>query len=278
MKCLSVFWAAPLAAAVIALGTASVAGAQENPVPAPTSGAGNAMTANFAGMSDTAFVQQFAMANRGEILEARYILRHTENPIVRNFAQHMIDDHSTAAVKLTEAARDVAPPIHIDQAATSPAAELQLANLRALSEPMLDTAYMREQIRDHNQAIALLDYESQNGKAPGLRAFASATRPVVLGHLGMVEAYHSSGGRSTEVSAAGVIYPGVMPGAVDPNNARNGTPGNNPGVVSNGTTNGSGNGSGGTRGGNTVSNPVTPGAPVNAAPQQNATPIPAASP
>jgi len=265
MKCLSHLPAAALVAAVVALGTASAALAQENSGPV-------------ASLSDAAFVQQFAMANRSEIVEARYILRHTQNPVVRNFAQHMIDDHSTAAVKLTEAARDVSPPVHLSEAAMSPGEELQLANLRALSEPALDATYMREQIADHNHAIALLDYEAQNGTASGLRSFASTTRPIVLGHLGMVEAYHSSGGRSTEISAAGVIYPGVMPGIVDPNNARNGTPGNNPGVVSNGSSNGSGNGSGGTREGNTVANPGTPGAPANSAPQQNTTPIPAASP
>jgi len=257
--------AAALAAAVIALGTASVAVAQNNPAPV-------------AGLSDAGFVQQFTMANNTEIAEASYITRHTQNPVVRAFAQHMIDDHSTAAVKIRETAREISPAVRVSATAMSPGERLQLANLHTLAEPLLDQTYMRDQIMDHNDAIALLDYEAQHGTAPSLREFASDTRPIVLGHLGMVEAYESSGGRSTEVSAAGVIYPGVMPGAVDPNNARNGTPGNNPGVSSNGSTNGSGNGSGGTREGNTTSNSSAPGAPANSAPQQNAQPIPAASP
>jgi len=262
--------AAALAAAVIALGTASAAVAQPNPAPATA--------ANMTAISDVAFVQQFTMANTTEIREARYIVRHTQSPLVRAFAQHMIDDHSTAAVKLREVAREVSPAMNVSATAMTPGQQLQFANLRSLSEPQLDQAYMRDQIGDHNDAIMLLDYEAQHGTAPSLRDFASTTRPVVLGHLGMVEAYESSGGRTTEVGAAGVIFPGVMPGAADPNTARNGTPSNNAGVMGNGSTNGSENGSGGTREGNTTSNPNSAGAPANSAPQQNATPIPAASP
>jgi putative membrane protein len=278
MKCLSTRSAAALAAAVISLGTGSAALAQSNPALVPASQAPGSTIPNLAGMTDTAFVQQFTLANNAEIAEASYVIRHTQNPVVRAFAQHMIDDHSTAAVKIRETAREVSPPAHASTD-VAPDAQLALANLRTLSEPMLDRVYMREQIVDHNNAIALLDYEAEHGSAPSVRSFASNTRPIVLGHLGMIEAYEATGGRSTEVSAAGVIYPGVMPGAVTPNNAPNGTPGNNPGVVSNGTTNGSGNGSGGTRGGNTVANPNSPpGAATNSAPQQNTTPMPAASP
>ena len=270
--------AAALAAAVIAIGTASAVAAQETPVNAATSGAGIGAGVNSPALPDAVFVRQFTMANNTELAEARYVIRRTDNPVVRYFAQHMIDDHSTAAVKLSEAARELSPRVALGPNAMSPDQQLQFADLRSLDEPRLDAIYMRDQIADHNAAIALLDAETKNGTAPGLRAFASNARPIVLGHLGMVEAYQSSGGRSTEVSAAGVIYPGVMPGQPDAATARNGTPGNNPGVVSNGSTNGSGNGSGGTREGNTVANPNTPGAPANSAPQQNATPIPAASP
>jgi len=278
MKRLSSLSSAALAAVVISLSTGSAALAQSNPAPVPASQAPGSAIPNLSGLTDTAFVEQFTLANNAEIAEASYVIRHTQNPIVRAFAQHMIDDHSTAAVKIRETAREVSPPAHASTK-LSPSAQLELANLHTLAEPMLDQAYMRAQITDHNNAIALLDYEAEHGSAPSLRTFASNTRPIVLGHLGMVEAYESTGGRSTEVSAAGVIYPGVMPGAVTPNNAPNGTPGNNPGVVSNGSTNGSGNGSGGTRGGNTVANPNSPpGAAANSAPQQNTTPMPAASP
>jgi len=278
MKRIASLSAAALAAAVIALGSGSAAIAQDQTVPAPNSQAGEGTTPNMAGMTDAAFVQQFSLANNAEIAEATYVLRNTQSPVVRNFAQHMIDDHSTAAVKLRETARNVSLAAHVSTA-LAPDAQRQLATLRALSEPALDRVYMRDQIMDHNNAIALLDDESQHGTAPALRTFASTTRPIVMGHLGMVEAYEATGGHSTEVGEAGVIYPGVMPGAVDPNNARNRTPGNNPGVVSNGSTNGSGNGSGGTREGNTVANPNSPpGAPANSAPQQNTTPIPSASP
>ncbi len=211
------------------------------------------MNSNNAGLSEFEFVREFAMANNAQIDAARLVIRNSTSPVVRGYAQKIIDDQTTAAVKLRSAARDVTPRIPIPEIAVSPEARDALANLRTLDEPQLDRAYMHAELAGHNDTIGLLDWEAANGPTPALRNLASTLRPTELNHLGMVEAYHSSHGQSTAIDAAGVIYPAPIQGNMNAINPGNGTTGASAGVVTNGTQTGT---------------------PPNAAPAQNATAAP----
>ncbi|MFN2460553.1 MAG: DUF4142 domain-containing protein [Candidatus Velthaea sp.] len=220
---------------------------------APGTPSGNA-GADGTPVSDADFVRLFADVGNSEVVLARYMLRTTQNPVVRNFAQQMIDDHQTGNVELRSTVRAngdrYAAPLDRVARATVP----ELARLQALSGPQLDRAYMQMQVGMHRRALAMLQWEASNGKDAALKSFAASQLPAISAHAQMASAYAASNGASTVVDSAGTLLGGSAPGMRMPPNAPNGTVGNNPGVRSNGSTSGTDNGSGGTAAGNPLTN------------------------
>jgi putative membrane protein len=208
---------------------------------------------------DVDFVRMLLAANTAELDEAKYMLNRTTNATVRSFAQQMVGDHSTAAVKLQAATRGVAlgaPPPRLTTSREVRGIEL----LAMLSGPQRDAAYMRMQVGEHRRAIALMEWESQNGKVPTLKELATELLPTVSMHAQMALAYQASGGTSMAVDA-------VAPAGTAPN----GTLPNNPATSSGGQTSGAA-GSPVRRGGNPNANPS--GAPTLSQP----TPAPGSAP
>lgn len=193
--------------------------------------------------SDAEFAVMFSAINTAELDEAKYMLNRTTNPMVREYAQHMIDDHSTAEVKLQAATRGVALPGPRERHANGLAAR-GVETLSQMSGAQRDNAYMRMQVVAHRRALDIVQWEAQNGKVATLKTLASDTLPTIDNHARMALAYQASGGTSMTVEAAapaGTAPQGTLP---------------NPPAT---TTSGSENAAGaGTRRGNTVTNPSNP--------------------
>ncbi len=198
--------------------------------------------------SDAEFVRALDRANTAELDQAKYVVNRTKDPGVHQFAQHMIDDHSTAAVKLEAATRgtNLVPTPRSDS--DSGMAMRGLAMLQSESGPQMDTDYMRMQVPAHRRALAILNWEAQNGTNAGLRALANALIPTVQQHLQIAQAYLSSHGLTPYAA------PGVNPVPGNPNPGNRGA-GPGPGIPNNpanapsggGSTSGQGNASGGTQ-------------------------------
>jgi hypothetical protein len=111
----------------------------------------------------------------------------------------------------------------------------------------LDTDYMRMQAPEHRRALALLNWEQQNGSNTNLKALASRLAPTVQQHLQLVQQYLAAH-NLTPYTPPDVI---PVPGNVNPTGAGTGPgPGvpNNPASMPNGgSTGGQGNASGGTQ-------------------------------
>ncbi len=179
--------------------------------------------------SDTEFARMAAESNNGEILAAREALRRSRNPLVRRFAQHMIDDHTTANVGLQAATRGAgtqpAPVLAVDRDARR-----QIDDLRSVPGTQFDATYMLAQIPDHQKAAAAFVWETQNGRNPTLRDYATRTLPNVRMHLDMAQAFRASNGASLGDAA---------------NMTPNGSTSNNATSPSNGSTSGQNNGTSG---------------------------------
>lgn len=209
--------------------------------------------------SDADFVRALAAGNTAELDEAKYIVNRTKDATVRAFAQHMIDDHSSAAVKLEAATRGTnlapAPP----STDTNAMGARAVAMLSAESGPQADNDYMRLQAPQHQRALALLQWESQNGQNAGLKAVANALIPTVQQHLQMTQQF----------LAAHNLTPYAPPGVNPVPGNPNGTPTGNGGSTLNN------NGSGGTTG-NPIVAPTY--APTGSGTPPPVSPSPAASP
>ncbi|HTJ28175.1 MAG TPA: DUF4142 domain-containing protein [Candidatus Limnocylindria bacterium] len=218
--------------------------------------------------NDIDFVRMLAAANTTELDMAKFMINRTASPTVRTFAQQMIDDHSTAAVKLQAATRGVtpaAPPARV----TTAAGQRDVEMLAMLSGPQRDAQYMRMQVAAHRNAIALLEWESQKGKVASLKALAVELLPTVETHARMALAYQATGGTSMAVDVA-------APAATSPS----GTLPNNPATTSGGQTTGAANAAGASRSTNTITSPSRPPtlSQPTPAPNQPASPQPSATP
>jgi len=203
--------------------------------------------------NDAEFIRLFDGANTSELDTAKYVVNRTKDPAVHQFAQHMIDDHSTAAVKLEAATRgtNLRPAPRDDGEMTRGGARM-LERLQSDSGQQLDYDFMRMQVPAHRRALGLLQWESQNGTNTNLKTLATNMIPTVNQHLQLAQNYLSAH-NLTPFGPADVL---PVPGNVNPGN-RGAGPGpgipNNPASVPNGgSTSGQGNASGGTTG-----NPVT---------------------
>jgi putative membrane protein len=230
--------------------------------------------------SEAEFVRALDAANTAELDAAKYVVNRTKNADVHQFSQHMIDDHSSAAVALEAATRGTNLfPAPRDRD-TNASATRMVRRLSGETGAQLDDDYMRMQVPAHRRALALLQWEAQNGQVTGLKELASKLTPTVQQHLQLAQNYLAAH-NLTPFSPPDAR---PVPGNVNPGNRGAGTgPGtpNNPGSSSNGgSTSGQNNGTGGTTG-NPVSAPTyvplgagTPPANANGG---AATPAPTAS-
>ncbi len=133
------------------------------------------------GPGDQTFVNQAIRSGDQEIAQAQAELKGTTDPSVREFAQRIITDHTSANQQIGAMAKYLGlstPPL-------VPAAPAD-ADMPA-------AAYMQQEVKDHDQAIALFKGEMANGGSSELRTAASTIVPVLETHLEMAQQYVATG-------------------------------------------------------------------------------------
>ena len=143
--------------------------------------------------ADRQFVTKAAMMDMAEIQTGRLAVSQGASESVRQFGQRMIDDHTRTSQQLMQmaSAAGFTPPQTLD--AKHQAAAAKLARLTGAE---FDRAYMKQMVKDHQEAVSLYQRQSTRGSMPELRAFASATLPALQEHLTMARSMAAGGGGS----------------------------------------------------------------------------------
>ena len=130
-----------------------------------------------------AFARIAASSNMFEIESSQLALDKATGDDVREFAQHMIDDHTAAGEKMKVAAEadGVVPP-----ATMADKEQAQLDKLEAAGDTDFDAAYVTAQVAAHDEAVALFRDFSENGQESALRSFATETLPTLEEHQSAV--------------------------------------------------------------------------------------------
>ena len=151
-----------------------------------------------ASLGDPDFIHAIALANNGEIDEAKYMVAHASSPVVRAFAQKLLADHRAAGKKLQALVATLMPKELLPVNEVTPATQDEYQDLVTRSGAKLDATYMSDQLLDHQNALQLLNAEAIEGQSPAVRRFATSLRPVISQHLAMVRGYIASRGKSTK--------------------------------------------------------------------------------
>lgn len=137
------------------------------------------------GRTDRDFIHDAAQSGLAEIAKGRLALQRTRDPRVRDYAQHLVQDHQEANARLAQIAqaKGVGLP-------TAPGARQQkaLRDLQHASGREFDGRFLRQMVDDHQQAIDQFGHEVKGRhQAAELKEFAQQVLPKLEQHMAMAE-------------------------------------------------------------------------------------------
>jgi putative membrane protein len=132
--------------------------------------------------SDQQFVQDASQAGATEIAASKLALQRSNNPLIKQFAQQMIADHTKLARNLDVIASEkgLGAPPGADAAL--------LGKLQTLQGADFDRAFVEQvAVGGHRKAVELFQKESQSGQNEQLKSAAAHALPVIKHHLAMAQ-------------------------------------------------------------------------------------------
>jgi putative membrane protein len=132
--------------------------------------------------TDKAFVQAASSAGSTEIDAAKLAMKHSQDKDVKNFAHHMMIDHTKLAMQLKMAAPS---GVSVPKDNSDPSV---LSSLDALQGKAFDTAYIEKLgVQGHQEAVQAFQKEAQDGQNAKLKNAAQKALPTIEGHLKMAQ-------------------------------------------------------------------------------------------
>jgi putative membrane protein len=152
----------------------------------PGASQGGEATPAEATMTDGQITQILANVDKGEIDQAQVALTKTANPQVRDFANMMIEQHTTSTKQATQLAEQTkiipSPSPEANKLQTKGAQTLEKLNAADPSD--FDKIYIEAQIDQHKEVLELLnDKLMPAAKDPALKQQLSATQNMVQHHI-----------------------------------------------------------------------------------------------
>jgi putative membrane protein len=135
--------------------------------------------------ADQQFLTEAIRLGAAEVQSAQLALQRSDDERVRDYAEHMIDEHGPANQELIGMARDagILPPSDTDPDRTQ-----ALDSLNKLSGKGFDRAFLAMQVEMHREALEIFERQAREGRHQGLRELASAKVPVLREHLQSAQA------------------------------------------------------------------------------------------
>lgn len=147
-------------------------------------GMASAQSADRLKRADSTFITNAAQGGMAEVEMGRLAVQKASNNTVKQFGQHMVDDHTKAGeeLKAVAAQKGVTAPstVNAKQKAT-------MDRLSALSGAAFDRAYMDDMVKDHQEDVAEFQREANGGSDADVKAFAAKTLPTLQSHLKMAQ-------------------------------------------------------------------------------------------
>jgi len=174
-----------LAAALVAAAAGPVAQAQSTPgTSAPgtlTEPKAQARSASQLQRADQGMLRDIAQANMAEVETGTLALEKSKDEQVRQFAQRMVDDHTTGLNDVRALAQTKGVTLPDGPGAKHKAKALAL---KPLTGETFDRQYMSHAgVGDHRSTLELLQKTERTAKDADLKALATKMKPIVQAHL-----------------------------------------------------------------------------------------------
>ena len=171
------------------------------------SGSQSSSTSSSSNLSaaDRRFLMKAASGGMAEVELGRMATQKGNSQSVKDFGQHMIDDHTKANQRLKDLASQKGVTLPSDMDSKDRA---MVQRMSKLSGDQFDRAYMQHMTRDHREDIAEFQKEATAGSDPDIKAFANESLPTLQQHLQMAQSTgmggtHNTGSHHGSTSATG---------------------------------------------------------------------------
>jgi putative membrane protein len=135
-------------------------------------------------VTDKMFVRRAMEGSMAEVQLGQLTLQKSNNDQVKQFAQHMIDDHT----KLNDQLKPVAQQLGVSAPnQVSKKDRATMAKLQALSGSAYDEAYIRDMVKDHKQDLSDFQGEASSGQDQTVKDAATQGSRVISQHLQMIQ-------------------------------------------------------------------------------------------
>jgi putative membrane protein len=171
--------------------TAAPASSKADQSPSQTSPASTASSAN----TDQKFVEDAIKGNRAEVTLGKMMASKAKDPSVKQFAQMMVKDHTSALSELEQLAKQKG--INVPAGLPDDAQQLQ-SKLQSDSGKQLDKDYMEGMVEDHQKDVREFQDAAQNAKDPDVSQLANKLLPTLQQHLNKAQQVNAkvNGGKS----------------------------------------------------------------------------------
>ncbi len=133
---------------------------------------------------DNKFLKDAAIGGMIEVEVGKLALQRASSDAVKQFAQKMVDDHTKANEELKQVASkaNINVPEGLDSKHQS-----RVDKLSKFSGTEFDRAYIKDQLKDHQQDVKEFQNEAENGNQEEVKKFASKILPTLQEHLSMAK-------------------------------------------------------------------------------------------
>jgi putative membrane protein len=140
-------------------------------------------SANRADETDQAFLAKAFQANMFEI-ELGNLAQRSSNPMVKQYAQRMVTDHTNLQnqLKTVASAQGVTLPTTV-----TPSDRATIDRLSKLSGADFDREYINTMVKDHKEDISEFHHEATMGTMPTVKTYAANALPTLHEHLTLAE-------------------------------------------------------------------------------------------
>ncbi|MDT7778100.1 MAG: putative rane protein [Acidobacteriota bacterium] len=134
--------------------------------------------------ADQKFAMEAAMGGQMEVELGKLAAQKGASDEVRQFGQHMVDDHSKANADLMQVASGKSMTL---PTALSPKMQMEMQKLSAMSGEKFDKEYVKMMVKDHKEDVAAFQKEASGGMDADIKSFATRTLPTLQEHLRMIQ-------------------------------------------------------------------------------------------
>jgi len=129
---------------------------------------------------DRSFIMQAALSNTAEIQAGQLADSTSDSSVIKTFAQNLVTDHQAAQNDL----KSLGAQLNVNVADSADSNHvLVLDSLRALTGRAFDSAFIMNQIQDHNKAISDYQAEINAGNKTSVVKYANQYLPALQMHL-----------------------------------------------------------------------------------------------